>query len=248
MKGIILAGGNGTRLKPLTNVTNKHLLPVYNKPMVFYPIDTLKSMGTHNIILVTGKEFSGDFADLLGDGQIFGIELTYKVQEEALGIANALGAAKNISGRDPILVILGDNIFMLDKAETEKLREKISEFSKNPEGAMIFLKEVKDPERFGVPEFDSNNNIIKIEEKPKEPKSKYAVTGLYLYDNTIFDKILGLKPSNRGEFELTDVNNLYLKEGRLKSYIIKGEWTDAGTFESLYHAGTLARDLEEKKQ
>ena len=133
MKGIILAGGNGTRLKPLTNVTNKHLLPVYNKPMVFYPIDTLKSMGTHNIILVTGKEFSGDFADLLGDGQIFGIELTYKVQEEALGIANALGAAKNISGRDPILVILGDNIFMLDKAETEKLREKISEFSKNPE-------------------------------------------------------------------------------------------------------------------
>lgn len=248
MKGIILAGGNGTRLKPLTDVTNKHLLPVYNKPMVFYPIDTLKSMGIHDIILVTGKEFSGDFADLLGDGKDFGIEFTYKVQEEALGIAHALGTVKNAAGKDPILVILGDNIFMLDKTETEELKKRTSEFSKNPDGAIIFLKEVNDPERFGVPEFDKNNNVIKIEEKPNKPKSRYAVTGLYMYDNTIFDKISELKPSKRGEFELTDVNNLYLKEGRLKSHIIKGEWTDAGTFESLYRAGTLAKDLAEKNK
>jgi glucose-1-phosphate thymidylyltransferase len=246
MKGVILAGGNGTRLKPLTDVTNKHLLPIYNKPMVFYPIDTLKSMGINDIILVTGKEFSGDFADLLGNGKKFGIEFTYKVQEEALGIAHALGTVKNTIGKDPITVILGDNIFMLGKAEIEELKKRISEFSKNPSGAMIFLKEVNDPERFGVPEFDGNNNVIKIEEKPKEPKSKYAVTGLYIYDNTLFDKISKLKPSKRGEFELTDVNNLYIGEGRLKSHIIKGEWTDAGTFESLYRAGTLAKHLEEK--
>lgn len=247
MKGIILAGGNGTRLKPLTDVTNKHLLPVYNRPMIFYPIDTLKSIGIHDITLITGREFAGDFADLLGEGYKFDLEVTYKVQEKALGIAHALNIAQSSIGKDPSIVILGDNIFMLSSEETNEMKKKTSEFLKNPDGAMIFLKEVNDPERFGVAELDKNGKIITIEEKPKNPKSKYAVTGLYVYDNTVFSKISQLKPSSRGELELTEVNALYLKEGKLKYHILKGEWTDAGTFDSLYRAGMLAKKLEGHK-
>jgi len=240
MMGIILAGGNGTRLKPLTNVTNKHLLPVYNKPMITYPLNFLKNLGVRRIALISGREFAGDFANLFGDGSEFGVELTYKVQNGAKGIAHAIGITKSIVNNSPIITILGDNIFSMDKNEMHKIKEKIAEFEKNPEGAMIFLKRVNDPERFGVAEI-KNGKVIRIEEKPKHPKSDLAVVGLYVYDNTVFQKIKQLKPSWRNELEITDVNNMYINEGKLKYHIIKGKWTDAGTFESLFNAHVMAR-------
>ncbi len=246
MLGIILAGGNGTRLMPLTQVTNKHLLPIYNKPMIFYPIELLKDMGLQNIILTTGKEFGGDFTDLLGDGSRFGVKFTYKVQEGALGIAHALSLTEDIVNNESMLVILGDNIFLFDKDERARIKEVVKSFTKNPNGAVIFLKEVEDANRFGVAELGDNNTIKNIEEKPQEPKSKLAVTGLYLYDNTVFKKIRGLKPSKRGELEITGVNNAYIKEGSLRYHIIKGEWADAGTFDSLHRANILARKNAEE--
>jgi glucose-1-phosphate thymidylyltransferase len=240
MIGVILAGGNGTRLRPLTNITNKHLLPVYNKPMIQYPLNFLVNLGIHRVILVSGREFAGDFANLFGDGSEFGVELTYKVQNKAKGIAHAIGITESVVNNNPIVAILGDNIFSMDMDEINKIKKKIVEFEKNPDGAIIFLKRVNDPERFGVAEI-KGGRIIRIEEKPKHPKSNLAVVGLYVYDNTVFQKIKQLKPSWRNELEITDVNNMYISEGKLKYHVIKGKWTDAGTFESLFNAHVIAR-------
>ncbi len=233
MKGVILAGGNGTRLYPLTKVTNKHLLPVYNKPMIYYPIERLVSAGITDIIIVTGKENAGNFMNLLGSGKEFGARFHYTLQDEAGGIAHALSLVQGFVKDDSMTVILGDNIILDDISEDVKTFEA---------GARIFLKEVKDPQRFGVPEFDENNKIKRIEEKPKEPKSNYAVTGIYQYDSTVFDKISRLKPSARGELEITDVNNLYLEEGKLSHAFLKEPWLDAGTFESLLEASNILKE------
>ncbi len=233
MKGIILAGGNGTRLHPLTKVTNKHLLPVYNKPMIFYPIETLVKAGIKDIIIITGKEHAGSFMNLLGSGKEFNAKFSYALQDEAGGIAQAIGLAEHFVHNEPVTVILGDNIVLDD------ISEEVKTFK---EGGRIFLKEVKDPERFGVPVFE-NDKIIRIEEKPKQPKSKHAVTGVYLYDSTVFDKIRALKPSQRGELEVTDLNNLYLQEGKLSFSFLKSQWLDAGTPDSLLEASNILREI-----
>jgi len=233
MKGVILAGGTGSRLFPLTRVTNKHLLPVYDRPMIFYPIQTLVNAGITDILLVTGGQDAGDFLRLLGNGKDFGLKhINYTYQEGEGGIADALRLAEHFADGQKICVVLGDNLI-----ETNILaaREK---FESQERGAHIILKEVPDPERFGVPVFDSDR-IVRIEEKPKEPKSRYAVIGIYMYDGTVFDRIRKLKPSGRGEFEITDVNNQYLAEGTLTYSILEGWWTDAGTFESLLRANNL---------
>lgn len=235
MKGIILAGGYGTRLKPLTNITNKHLLPVYNKSMIMYPLNTLKNAGIKSILIITGPEYAGDFMRLLGSGKDHGIELTYKIQDEAGGIAQALGLARDFAHNDSVAVILGDNIY--------EDNFNLLDFK---EGAKIFLKEVPDANRFGVAEI-KGDKIINVEEKPKAPKSKLAVTGLYLYDNNVFSIIKTLKPSGRGELEITDVNNAYIKESKMKFEILKGFWSDAGTFPSLHRASQFIREKEEKQ-
>jgi glucose-1-phosphate thymidylyltransferase len=248
MIGVILAGGTGSRLRPLTKVTNKHLLPIYDKPMVFYPLELLKGMGIKEIIIVTGKEFCGDFTDLFGDGSEFGVELTYKVQNSAGGIAQALALTKNVVNNQNVAVVLGDNIFALDEKDKSAIKKAIQSASSAQSGATVFLKEVSDPNRFGVAEIDKSGNVIMIEEKPKNPKSNYALTGLYICDNTVFDKISKLKPSHRGELEMTDAMNLYIKEKKLKAVILKGDWTDAGTFESLLKANMIAKEQESKKK
>ena len=233
MKGIILAGGLGTRLHPLTKVTNKHLLPVYDKPMIYYPIQSLINAGVRDILIVTGGNNAGDFLKLLGNGSDFGlkhINYTYQVGEG--GIAEALGLAKYFAGDDRICVVLGDNII------EKNFIAAAEAFGKQKHGARILLKEVPDPERFGVPVLDGER-IVKIEEKPAEPKSSYAVTGIYMFDNTVFDIIKTLKPSDRGELEITDVNNAYIERGDLAWDILEGWWTDAGTFESLFRATSL---------
>lgn len=230
MKGIILAGGTGSRLYPLTKVTNKHLLPIGNKPMIYYPIEKLTGAGIEEILIVTGTEHMGDVVNLLGSGREFGCRFTYKVQDEAGGIAQALGLAENFSGGDPMAVILGDNLFEASLAPV------ISAF--NGMGAKILLKEVEDPERFGVAEV-KNNRIVSIEEKPEQPKSNNAVTGIYLYDSRVFEFIKGLSPSDRGELEITEVNNRYIKEGNMKYALLEGWWTDAGTPESYHRANRL---------
>ncbi len=240
MNGVVLAGGNGTRLYPLTKITNKHLLPVYNKPMIFYPLEFLRKCGLKDIMLVVGKEHAGSFAELLGDGSEYGLNLTYKVQEDARGIAHALGLIKNNVKEEGMLVILGDNIFQLTAQEMSSIRSTLSKFE-NKQEPSIFLKKVKDPNRFGVPVFDSKHRIVKIEEKPKVPKSSYAVTGLYLYGNDVFDRVKKLRPSGRGELEITDINNSYITDGTLNYKVLSGEWTDAGTFESLFKAAELSR-------
>jgi glucose-1-phosphate thymidylyltransferase len=235
MKGIVLAGGNGRRLEPITNITNKHLLAVYNKPMIYYPLQKLIESGITDILIVSGKEHAGGFLKLLGSGKNLGCKLYYEVQEEAGGIAQALYLAKDFVGDDKCTVILGDNIF------EENFKEQVDDFI-NQKGARIFLKKVTDAERFGVAEL-KGDTVISIEEKPKKPKSDWAVTGLYMYDPSIFRVIKMLKPSARGELEITDANNVYLKNGELKAYFVKGEWTDAGTFESLYRANRIARKI-----
>jgi len=233
MKGVILAGGLGTRLYPLTRITNKHLLPVFDKPMVFYPIQTLVNAGITDILLVTGGQDAGDFLRLLGNGKDFGLKhINYTYQEGEGGIADALRLAEHFADKQKICVVLGDNLI-----ETNILAAR-ERFENQERGAHIILKEVPDPERFGVPVFDGNR-IIRIEEKPKDPKSRYAVIGIYMYDGTVFDRIRKLKPSGRGEFEITDVNNQYLEEGTLTYSILEGWWTDAGTFESLLRANNL---------
>jgi glucose-1-phosphate thymidylyltransferase len=236
MKGIVLAGGTGSRLKPLTNVTNKHLLPVGKYPMIFYPIYQLKQAGITEILVVTGREYMGDVIELLGSGYEFGVEFTFKVQDQAGGIAQALGLAEHFVDGDRCIVILGDNIFEDD------ITSFVESFAKQEKGAKILLKEVSDPERFGVAEL-KDRKIISIEEKPKQPKSNFVVTGIYMYDSKIFDIIKTLKPSAREELEITDVNNNYIQQGTLAYDILKGWWTDAGTPESLFRANKLCKDL-----
>lgn len=233
MKGIILAGGNGRRLNPLTDVTNKHLLPVYDKPMIFYPLNTLIETGIRDVLIVTGKEYAGGFLKLLGSGREFNCRLTFEVQEDALGIAHALGLAEDFVDGEDCAVILGDNIY------EDNFTVPINAFRS---GAHIFLKETEDAQRFGVAEVNGSK-IIGIEEKPAKPKSNLAVTGLYLYDSNVFKIIKNLKPSGRGELEITDVNNYYIKNGKMTYTILAGEWTDSGTFESLFKANTIARNI-----
>jgi glucose-1-phosphate thymidylyltransferase len=225
-----VAGGTGSRLNPLTRVTNKHLLPVYNKPMVYFPIQTLVNAGIEEILLVTGGTNAGDFLRLLGNGRDFGLRhLNYTYQEGEGGIAEALGLAEFFAGDESICVILGDNII------ENNVRDAVERFEKQKTGAKILLKEVDDAHRFGVAEI-RGQQVIGIEEKPAAPKSAYAVVGIYMYDQTVFEKIKRLKPSGRGELEITDVNNFYIDEMKLTYEILDGWWTDAGTFESLLHA------------
>lgn len=233
MKGVILAGGLGSRLHPLTRVTNKHLLPVFDKPMIFYPIQALVNAGIKDILIVTGGQDAGDFLRLLGNGKDFGLKhINYTYQEGEGGIADALRLAEHFADQQPICVILGDNII-----ETNILAAS-EKFKRQERGAHVILKEVPDPERFGVPVFDKDR-IIRIEEKPRQPMSPYAVIGIYMYDATVFERIRKLQPSRRGEFEITDVNNQYLEDGTLSHSILEGWWTDAGTFESLLRATNL---------
>lgn len=236
MKGVVLAGGTGSRLNPLTRVTNKHLLPVFDKPMVYYPIRTLVNAGIQDILLVTGGKNAGDFLRLLGNGREFGLKhINYTYQEGEGGIAEALGLAEDFADRESVCVILGDNII------ENNVRLAVERFKKQGNGAKILLKEVQDAERFGVAEV-RNNRVVSIEEKPLNPKSNFAVIGIYLYDATVFQKIRRLKPSGRGELEITDVNNFYLEEGNLTYDILEGWWTDAGTFESLLRANNLVAE------
>ena len=236
MKGVVLAGGIGSRLLPLTRVTNKHLLPVHNLPMIYYPIQALVNVGITEIMIVTGGHSAGDFLRLLANGKDFGLQqLNYAYQEGEGGIADALRLAEHFVDNGAVCVVLGDNIIennFLDAAES---------FRKQQRGAHIVLKEVHDPERFGCPEI-ADGRIVRIEEKPRKPKSRFAVTGIYMYDTSVFEKIRRLKPSGRGELEITDINNMYLEEGALSHSILEGWWTDAGTFESLRHATNLVAE------
>jgi glucose-1-phosphate thymidylyltransferase len=234
MKGIVLAGGIGSRLFPLTRVTNKHLLPVFNLPMVFYPIQTLRNVGIDDILIVTGGQSAGDFLRLLANGKDFGLKLlNFAYQEGEGGIAAALILAEQFADEEPICVVLGDNIIEGNVcAAAEQFRKQ------GERGAHIVLKEVEDPERFGCPEI-VDGRICRIEEKPKAPKSSLAVTGIYFYDTSVFSKIHRLKPSGRGELEITDINNMYLEEGTLTYSVLDGWWTDAGTFDSLLRASNL---------
>jgi glucose-1-phosphate thymidylyltransferase len=232
MKGIILAGGTGSRLYPLTKVTNKHLLPIGDKPMIYHPIEKLTEVGIEEILIVTGTDHMGDVVNLLGSGKDFGCRFTYKVQDEAGGIAQALGLAENFAGDEPVVVILGDNIF---ETSLQKAMENY-----DGTGSQILIKDVPDPKRYGVAELDGEK-VISIEEKPENPKSSYAVTGIYFYDAKVYDCIKTLKPSGRGELEITDVNNFYIQKGEMKSSVMEGWWTDAGTPESYQIANELVR-------
>ena len=241
MKGVVLAGGTGSRLNPLTRVTNKHLLPVYDKPMVYYPIQTLVNAGIEEILLVTGGKNAGDFLRLLGNGRDFGLRhLNYTYQDGEGGIAEALGLAEYFAAGDSICVVLGDNII------ENNISSAADAFRKQEGGAKIILKEVADAQRFGVAEL-RGDRVLGIEEKPKNPKSNYAVIGIYMYDATVFEKIRRLKPSGRGELEITDVNNFYIEEGRLTYDTLDGWWTDAGTFESLLRANNLVAETGANK-
>ncbi|MBI2043088.1 NTP transferase domain-containing protein [Candidatus Pacearchaeota archaeon] len=239
MKGVILAGGTGSRLMPCTKVTNKHLLPVYNKPMIYHPLKTLADAGIKEILIVSGPGHAGHFVNLLGSGREFDIKLSYEIQEEAGGIAQALGMAENFVGNDSVAVILGDNIF------EDNIKDYIDEFERQSSGARIFLKEVglKAAKRFGVAIVDGNR-VGYVEEKPQSPRSNLAMTGLYMFDSKIFEIIKTLKPSGRGELEITDAIDYYVKRGNCHYNIIKGYWSDAGTFESLNRASNLARKKE----
>jgi len=238
MKGVILAGGLGKRLEPLTRITNKHLLPVYGKPMIYYPIQTLVDSGIKDILIVTGGNHAGEFLRLLGNGSEFGLKaINYTYQKGEGGIAEALKLAEHFSNNDKIVVILGDNLI------EKSIKCYVQDFAKQPKGAKILLKKVDDPERFGVAEV-KGNRIIKITEKPKRPKSRYAVTGIYMYDKKIFDIIKTLKPSERGELEITDVNNEYIKRGQMTFAVLDGWWSDCGTHDALLRANNLVSELE----
>lgn len=260
MKGIILAGGLGKRLYPLTKITNKHLLPIYNKPMIYYPIQTLVDAGVKDILIVTGGNNAGDFLRLLGNGQQFGLKhINYTYQEGEGGIAEALGLAKHFADNDKIVVILGDNIV------ERSIKKAVDDFKKQPCGAKILIKKVSDPERFGVVEIsakgavpagrqgsasggDNKKRIKSIVEKPKKAKSDYIVTGIYMYDSRVFEIIKTLKPSRRGELEITDVNNAYLKDKELTYNVLDGWWTDSGTFDSLIKANNLVANKKKKNK
>jgi len=233
MKGVVLAGGVGTRMYPLTKVTNKHLLPIYDQPMIYYPIRTLVDAGIDEILIVTGGNSAGDFLRLLGNGKEFGLRhINYTYQEGEGGIAAALSLAEYFADNDKIVVILGDNII------ENNIRAAVASFHAQGDGARILLKEVHDPQRFGVPVFEGKK-IIRIDEKPANPASNYAVIGIYMYDRRVFDFIKTLKPSERGELEITDVNNFYIREGKIAWDVLDGWWTDAGTFDSLQYAGNM---------
>jgi glucose-1-phosphate thymidylyltransferase len=238
MKGIILAGGTGSRLFPLTKVTNKHLLPVYDKPMIYYPLNTLTQAGITDIMLVSGRGHAGHFLELLGSGAEFGVRLTYEIQEKAGGIAEALGIAENWASNDAVTVILGDNIF------EDSVKDAVQSFKY---GARIFLKEVADAQRFGVAEV-MDERIIGIEEKPKVPKTNLAVTGLYIYDSDVFRIIRELKPSGRGELEITDVNNAYIRKEAMTFSLLSGFWSDAGTFDTLLKASVQVKEYRQKQE
>src|SRR5437588_2524372 len=242
MKGIVLAGGTGSSLFPLTKITNKHLLPIFDKPMIYFPIQTLVEAGIRDLLIVTGGRNSGDFLRLLANGKEFGLKhINYTYQEGEGGIAEALALAEHFAEGAKICVILGDNII------EGSIAGAVRDFERQERGAKILLKEVQDAERFGVAELDGHR-IIGIEEKPKRPKSNYAVTGIYMYDETVFDKTRTLKPSARGELEITDVNNAYISEGAMTFGYLDGWWTDAGTFESLLRAANLVSETRQKQQ
>lgn len=236
MKGVILAGGLGTRLSPLTRITNKHLLPVHDKPMIYYPIRTLINAGIKDIMIVTGGNSAGDFLRLLGNGKDFGLKhLNYTYQEGEGGIADALSLVEHFADEEPICVVLGDNIIQ------GNIKKAADDYRNQSSGAKILLKKVHDPQRFGVPELNGKK-VLRIEEKPAEPKSDFAVIGIYFYDSTVFDVIRTLVPSGRGELEITDVNNHYINRGEMTWDELEGWWTDAGTFESLLRASNLVAE------
>ncbi len=236
MKGVVLAGGTGSRLYPLTKITNKHLLPIFDKPMIYYPIQTLVEAGITDLLIVTGGRNSGDFLRLLANGKQFGLKhINYTYQEGEGGIAEALALAEHFVDGDKVCVVLGDNII------EGSIRSAVEDFRRQEKGARILLKKVDDAERFGVAEMDGDR-IVGIEEKPKQPKSNFAVTGIYMYDGSVFDKTRTLKPSARGELEITDVNNAYIREGTMAFNYLEGWWTDAGTFDSLLRAANLVHD------
>lgn len=238
MKGVVLAGGTGSRLFPLTKITNKHLLPIYDKPMIYYPIQTLVDADITDLLIVTGGRNSGDFLRLLSNGKQFGLKhINYTYQEGEGGIAEALALAEHFADGEKICVILGDNII------EGSIRQAVEDFRRQPAGAKILLKEVHDAERFGVAEIQ-DGRIVGIEEKPKRPKSNLAVTGIYMYDGSVFEKTRVLKPSARGELEITDVNNAYIRDGEMTFDYLEGWWTDAGTFDSLLRAANLVHDTQ----
>ncbi|MEI7690493.1 MAG: sugar phosphate nucleotidyltransferase [bacterium] len=230
MKGIILAGGKATRLRPLTKITSKQLLPVYNKPMIYYPLETLLNAGIKDILIIIAPDYAGHFLNLLGSGRQFGARFNYEIQEEPRGLADAFIVGENFIGKDTVAMILGDNILDHD------FSKDISQFKS---GALGFVKEVPNASAFGVVEFDKNHKVISIEEKPEKPKSNFASVGMYVYDNRVIEIAKNLKPSPRGEIEITDLNNVYLKKGELKVGIIEGMWEDAGSFDSLLRASQI---------
>jgi glucose-1-phosphate thymidylyltransferase len=238
MKGIILAGGKATRLRPLTKITSKQLLPVYDKPMIYYPLETLLKAGIKEILIIVAPEYAGHFLHLLGSGKEFGAKFSYEIQEEPKGLADAFIVGENFIGKDNITMILGDNIFDFDFSNS------IKNFKT---GATVFAKKVHDPARFGVVEFDKNGKALSIEEKPKNPKSDYAVVGLYIYDNRVINYAKNLKPSARGEIEITDINNIYLNSNELIVNIVEGLWEDAGTFDSLLRANNYWAEKKKVK-
>jgi len=236
VKGVVLAGGLGSRLRPLTAVTNKHLLPVYDQPMIYYPIQTLVNAGITDIMIVTGGNSAGDFLKLLGNGKAFGLKhLNYTYQEGEGGIAAALSLVEHFAGDEPVCVVLGDNIIQ------GNIRDAVASYGRQVRGAKILLKKVQDPQRFGVPQLDGKK-VLRIEEKPKDPKSAYAVIGIYMYDSRVFEIIRTLRPSGRGELEITDVNNAYIERGEMTWDELQGWWSDAGTFESLLYASNLVAE------
>jgi len=241
MRGIILAGGAGTRLMPLTKVTSKQLLPIYDRPMIYYPLQTLIDAGIKEVLLISDPSNIGNFLRLLGSGKDFGIKITYEIQDKPEGLAQAFTIGENFIDQEPVTMILGDNLFI---TADDFLTRAIASFA---HGGRVFAKQVSDPERFGVVEFDSQMRAISIEEKPARPKSNYAVTGLYIYDGSVVSRVKKLQPSARGELEITDLNNIYLKENLLDVQIYQGEWLDTGTFDSLLQASNLiARKKKEK--
>ena len=238
MKGIILSGGSATRLRPCTKVTSKQLLPVYNRPMIYYPLNTLIKAGIKEILIIVAPERAGDYLNLLGSGKDFGVKFTYEVQDKPEGLAQAFIIGESFMDNDSVCMILGDNIFEDDLADAVKSFKS---------GAKVFAKEVKDPERFGIVEFDANMKAISIEEKPAQPKSNYCVTGMYVYDNRVVEIAKNLKPSARGELEISDVNKWYLAKGELEVAMIEGAWIDKGTFDSLLEAQNLAKEKLQSK-
>lgn len=239
MKGIILAGGSGTRLRPLTKVSSKQLLPIYDKPMIYYPLNTLIQAGIKEILIIVAPDRAGDFLNLLGSGKEFGVDFSYEVQDKPEGLAQALLIGEKFISTDSVTLILGDNLYEDD------FSEDVASFTT---GARVFAKEVPDPQRYGVVDFDGEMKALSIEEKPQDPKSNYCVTGLYIFDNSCVAKAKSLKPSKRGELEITDVNSLYLAENTLDVRFVEGRWFDAGTFESMYEATVLAREKSLKSK